>query len=135
MRFSAGATYSNPPSGSPGRGRDVRAPRQSWPPRLFRLAVLRLSPLLRVLMSSPPAPGAVGPTSSSVALPSLALRRNFFRVSGSLGPRTLRVSGAPTRRGRGWTALPTVASECGGDETRAAVRPVASGARLEGAGL
>ncbi|XP_035306330.1 serine/arginine-rich splicing factor 11 isoform X5 [Cricetulus griseus] len=30
-------------------------------------------------MSSPPAPGAVGPTSSSVALTSLALRRNFFR--------------------------------------------------------
>lgn len=28
--FSAGATYSNPTSGSSGRGRDVRAPRRSW---------------------------------------------------------------------------------------------------------
>lgn len=45
------------------------------------------------------------------------------------------MAGAPTRRGPGRTALPAVASERGGDETRAAVRPAASGAWLEGAGL
>ncbi|XP_041488967.1 serine/arginine-rich splicing factor 11 isoform X1 [Microtus oregoni] len=46
-------------------------------------------------MSSPPAPGAVGPTSSSVALPSLALRRNFFREAARAMSSTAVVPSAP----------------------------------------